>query len=107
MGRRITLWIRALVAVSGLFVLYGQAGAAEHPLCLTRAEQRAAIAEGRAIPLAAARRLLREHATGDMVKARLCQSSGGLIYILTVLAHDGKVRRMTVNATNGTVIGSL
>jgi len=30
-----------------------------------------------------------------------------LIYRLTVLARDGKVRQVTIDATNGTVIGGL
>ncbi|MEA2905573.1 MAG: hypothetical protein QOI12_2960 [Alphaproteobacteria bacterium] len=81
--------------------------AEERPRCLTRAEQRAAIAEGHAIPLAAARRMLRLRMGGELVRARLCHDNERLIYLLTVLPRDGKVRRVTVDATNGTVIGGL
>jgi uncharacterized membrane protein YkoI len=97
---------RALIVLATALVVCTQASA-EPAHCLSRAEQRAAIAEGRAIALAAARRMLRERLSGDMVKARLCETPDGLIYVLTVLAHDGKVRRVTINATNGAVIGSL
>jgi len=97
---------RSLIILAMALVLCAQARA-EPAQCLGRSEQRAAIAEGRAIPLAAARRLLRERLAGDMVKARLCESPDGLIYMLTVLSHDGKVRHVTINATNGAVIGSL
>jgi uncharacterized membrane protein YkoI len=81
--------------------------AQDQPHCLTRAEQRAAIAAGQAIPLAAVRRILRQHMAGELVRARLCQESGRLIYLLTVLSRDGRVRRVTVDATNGTVVGGL
>lgn len=81
--------------------------AQERPRCLTRAEQRAAIQTGEAIPLAAVRQALRQRMGGELVRARLCQDAGRLIYLLTVLSRDGKVRRVTVDATNGTVIGGL
>jgi uncharacterized membrane protein YkoI len=83
------------------------AAAPERPRCLSRAEQRAAIATGEAIPLAAARRMLRQRTGGELVRARLCHDASRLIYLLTVLARDGKVRRVTVDATNGTVISGL
>jgi hypothetical protein len=83
------------------------AAAQEQPRCLSRAEQRAAIAAGEAIPLATARQMLRQRMGGELVRARLCKESGRLIYRLTVLARDGKVRQVTVDATNGTVIGGL
>jgi uncharacterized membrane protein YkoI len=83
------------------------AAAQEQPRCLTRAEQRTAIAAGEAIPLATARQMLHQRMNGELVRARLCRESGRLIYRLTVLARDGKVRQVTVDATNGTVIGGL
>jgi uncharacterized membrane protein YkoI len=88
-------------------LLTSAAAAAERPRCLSRAEQRAAIAAGEAIPLAAARRMLRQRTGGELVRARLCHDANRLIYLLTVLARDGKVRRVTVDATNGTVISGL
>jgi uncharacterized membrane protein YkoI len=84
-----------------------QAPAPDHASCLSHAEQRAAIADGRAIPLAAAKRILRQRIPGELLRARLCSGSGRLIYVLTVLTHDGKVRHVTVDATNGTVISGL
>jgi uncharacterized membrane protein YkoI len=83
------------------------AAAEEQARCLSRAEQRAAIAAGQAIPLATARQMLRQRMGGELVRARLCHESGRLIYRLTVLARDGKVRQVTIDATNGTVIGGL
>jgi uncharacterized membrane protein YkoI len=81
------------------------ASAAERLRCLSRNEQRAAIADGRAVPLATALRSLGNRARGELVRARLCQDDDRLVYQLTVLPRDGKVRRATVDASNGTVVG--
>lgn len=72
--------------------------------CLSRNEQRAAIASGEAVPLAKARRSLRHRVSGELVRARLCREGSHLVYLLTVLPRDGKVRRVTVNAENGKVV---
>jgi uncharacterized membrane protein YkoI len=95
------------LACAVLTVLLTPASAEERQRCLSRAEQRAAIAAGEAIPLAAARRMLRQRMGGELVRARLCHDASRLIYLLTVLARDGKVRRVTVDATSGTVISGL
>ena len=97
-----------LVAALTLLLAVQTPAAADDALrCLSRNEQRAAIADGRAVPLASARLALRLKMPGELVKARLCQQPDRLIYLLTVLARDGKVRRVTVDAANGTVIGGL
>jgi uncharacterized membrane protein YkoI len=44
---------------------------------------------------------------GTVVQARLCRSGDDLVYVLTVLAHDGKVARLTVDAVKGTLVGGL
>ena len=72
--------------------------------CLTRDQQRTAIDERRAVPLAAVRKSVRARVPGEMVRARLCQEPERLIYLLTVLPRDGKVRRVTVDAKSGTVV---
>src|ERR1041384_5417182 len=64
--------------------------------CLTRDQQRTAITERRAVPLAAVRKSVRARVPGEMVRARLCQEAERLIYLLTVLPRDGKVRRVVV-----------
>jgi len=96
-----------MVVLALTALLTSPAVAQERPRCLTRAEQRAAIVAGEAIPLADVRRMLRQRVGGELVRARLCHESGRLIYLLTVLSRDGRVRRVTVDATNGTVVGGL
>jgi len=42
---------------------------------------------------------------GSVVRARLCRGGGGLVYVLTILARDGKVARLKVDAVKGTLVG--
>jgi uncharacterized membrane protein YkoI len=73
--------------------------------CLTRDQQRSAITDRRAVPLAAVRKSVRARVPGEMVRARLChQDPERLIYLLTVLPRDGKVRRVIVDAKSGAVV---
>ena len=84
------------------------ATAAEHHVCLGKAEQRAAIAQGQAVTLGAAIRSARGSVRGrgarEVVRARLCREPNGLVYVLTVLARNGKVTHTTVDATSGRVV---
>jgi uncharacterized membrane protein YkoI len=97
-----------LVAALVLLLAVQTPAAADDALrCLSRNEQRAAIADGRAVPLASVRHTLRVRMPGELVRARLCHQADRLIYLLTVLPRDGKERQVTVDAANGTVIGGL
>jgi uncharacterized membrane protein YkoI len=84
------------------------AAAAEQHVCLSKTEQRAAIAHGQAVTLATAIRSVRGSVRGkgarEVVKARLCRQPNGLVYVLTVLARNGKVTHTTVDATSGKVV---
>ena len=100
--------ISALLAALGVPVL-----AAEAPLhpaqrpgaCLTKAEQRAAVGDHKAIPLAKAIKILHAHGKhGEIVRARLCRRDEQLVYVLTLLSHNGKVTRSSVDAANGTLL---
>ena len=76
--------------------------------CLTKAEQRDAIASREAIPLAAAVKALRERGRrGEVVRADLCRRDERLVYELTLLSRSGKVTRALINAGNGEPISGL
>ena len=77
------------------------AAAADRKACLSQDERHAAITAHKAVPLAHAMRVVKARITGDVVKARLCQQEPGLVYVLTVLAHDGKVTQARVDAADG------
>jgi uncharacterized membrane protein YkoI len=81
-----------------------ETAAAQHT-CLDQKDRKAAEESGQAIHLAAAMRAARKRAPGTLVQARLCHGKDGLIYVLTVLARDGKVARLTVDAVKGTLVG--
>jgi uncharacterized membrane protein YkoI len=83
----------------------GTAMAAQPVRCLGVEERKAAIASNKAVPLSRAVRTARARAYGELVRARLCESGGRLVYLLTLLARDGKVARVTVDAGTGRPIG--
>jgi uncharacterized membrane protein YkoI len=110
--------VRAVIVLTGLAL--GLARAEEtappaeppHPdaatvahACLDQKERKAVEESGKMIHLAAAMRAARKHVPGTLVQARLCNGKDGLVYVLTVLARDGKVARLTVDAVKGTVVG--
>jgi uncharacterized membrane protein YkoI len=68
--------------------------------CLTQAQRRSVSASGKVVPLAKAIRAARARKT-DVVDAKLCKGPKGLVYLLTLLAQDGKVTRATVDAASG------
>jgi uncharacterized membrane protein YkoI len=73
--------------------------------CLSDAELRAEIVAKRAIPQAAALKAARTAVSAEPVRARLCQRDGALVYVITALAKDGKVTRLTLDAATGRVLG--
>jgi uncharacterized membrane protein YkoI len=95
-------------AIAVLVTGFSLSAAAVDRSCLSKAEQRAAISNGQAVTLAAAIRSVRGSVRGrggrEVVRARLCRDADGLIYVLTVLARDGKVTHMTVDADSGKVV---
>jgi uncharacterized membrane protein YkoI len=76
-----------------------------HHVCLSKEQQRVEIASGQVVKLEVALRSLQGRRRGDVINARLCRGAKGLVYVLTVLAGDGKVTRVTIDATNGTLVG--
>ncbi len=92
-----------LLTLAGLVLFGATAGALAADRCLTPNEQKARTASHSVVPLSRAMRAVRPR--GEVVRARLCEQSGRLVYVLTVLAGDGKVARASVDAGNGTVVG--
>ena len=96
----------AIVALAVLSLAPVRAAELEHA-CLDQKERRAEIESGRVVRLDAALRAARSKMSGTLVRVRLCRSNDGLVYVLTVLARDGKVARLTVDAVKGTLVGGL
>ena len=94
--------IRPLVLAIALgAALPSIAAAADRKTCLTQEERRAALNAHKAVPLAHAMHVVRAKVPGEVVKARLCRQERGLVYVLTVLAQDGKVTQARVDAADG------
>ncbi len=81
------------------------AAAAERKVCLTPDERRAVIAARKAVPLGRAMRVARARIDGEVLKARLCRQDKRLVYVLTVLARNGKVTQARIDAADGHWIG--
>ena len=101
--------MRKVLTIAALHAFVAShAPAADLQACLTRAEQQVAVDRGQAVPLATAIRAARGHSRGrQVVKAQLCQESEKLVYVLTVLARDGKVTHARVDAASGGMIDEL
>jgi hypothetical protein len=74
-------------------------------VCLDQKQRRAEAEAGKLVPLATAMHAARNKMPGTVVRARLCRGGEGLLYLLTVLARDGKVRRVAVDAVKGVALG--
>jgi uncharacterized membrane protein YkoI len=72
--------------------------------CFNRQEQRMAVNQGLAIRLGAALRSINARDGDELLRAELCRNKTGLVYVLTILATNGKVSRTIVDARSGTVI---
>jgi len=95
---------RCLLIALILAVVAADACAADEA-CLTPDQRRAAIAGRRAIPLAHAVRDVKGRVVGsEVVRAALCNHGHRLVYVLTVLAHDGKVTHANIDAASGAII---
>jgi uncharacterized membrane protein YkoI len=96
----------AIAALTILSLAPARAAEVAHA-CLDQKERRVEIESGRVVRLDTALRAARSKMSGTLVRARLCRSNDGLVYVLTVLARDGKVARLTVDAVKGTLVGGL
>jgi len=92
----------AVMAMTVLLLTPARAAELAHN-CLDQKERRAEIENGRVVRLDTAMRAARSKMPGTVVRARLCRGNDGLVYVLTVLARDGKVARLTVDAAKGTL----
>jgi uncharacterized membrane protein YkoI len=91
------LILASVMAATGLAA---PAKAADPGQCLTPDQRRTVVASGKVVPLSKAIRAAKAR-RNEVVNARLCESSKGLVYLLTVVARDGKVTRMAIDAQTG------
>jgi uncharacterized membrane protein YkoI len=93
-----------LIALALIGLPQRTALAEEVSSCLNREQRQQAQASGKVVPLASAKRAIPAH-KGEVVRARLCHGQNGLVYLLTLLARDGKVTHVAVDAGSGRLAG--
>ncbi len=96
-----TLILTTMLTAAGLAA---PAGAADPGQCLTPDQRRSVAASGKVVPLSKAIRASKAR-RNEVVNAQLCNGPKGLIYLLTVVARDGKVTRMAIDAQTGKPAG--
>jgi hypothetical protein len=78
-----------------------------HAACLTKSEQRIAVAQHQAISLGEAIKSLRKHGKrAEVVRARLCHRGDKLAYVLTLFGHSGRVFEVGIDAVSGDLMAS-
>ncbi len=70
--------------------------------CLTNREIRAAVVEGRILPLASALQAAGVGAGAQVLNASVCETPQGPVYYLSVLGPAGQAQNIALNAVNGT-----
>lgn len=81
-------------------------GSAEAQTCLSPADARNAVQNGQVISLSQIRGKIAQEAGGQVVSAQLCTTGSEYIYLVNVLSAAGEVKRLTVNAGNGNIVGN-
>ncbi|GIL02794.1 MAG: hypothetical protein BroJett030_26930 [Alphaproteobacteria bacterium] len=94
----------AFATVLTATILWHEPAAADDRACLSQDQRRAAIQGRKAVPLGRAIRAAKARQAGDVLDARLCRQDKRLVYVLTVLARDGKVVHLRVDAGSGAFI---
>ncbi|BCP52842.1 hypothetical protein K32_14590 [Kaistia sp. 32K] len=83
--------------VSGPKSAYGES-------CLSQGEARQAVQRGDAISLSEIRGSVAGNG-GEVVSAQLCKAGNRLIYVVNVLGEGGEVKRVRVDARDGSIVG--
>lgn len=100
------LILAAILAIAAAHAEEARSGhAPSGHACLDQKERHAEIASGGVVRLTVAIHAAKSRMPGTVVQARLCHGQDGLVYVLTVLARDGKVARIVVDAVKGTLVG--
>ena len=74
--------------------------------CLSAGEARSAVQSGQAVSLSKLLRKIQKATGGEIVPPpKLCKQGGSLFYKVNVLAPNGKVKQVTVDAASGNLVG--
>ncbi len=102
---RAVLILSLMLIASAPFGFGGGNAYAEN--CLSIGDARAAAAKGEIVPIGRAQAQILSAAGGGQIVGipKLCNIGGQLVYIVSVLTPQGVVKRVTVSASDGNIIG--
>lgn len=72
--------------------------------CVSAKEVRDLVDKAEVVPAARAIQQAKAFRPGEAVKVRLCKQGADWLYLVTMLAKDGKIRILEVDARSGTLI---
>jgi uncharacterized membrane protein YkoI len=78
--------------------------AAAESACFSADDSREQVVKHGLIPLHDIVRSARSASTADLISARLCETSGNMVYMIAMLGRDGRLARLTVDARTGNLI---
>jgi uncharacterized membrane protein YkoI len=98
------VWIRivALLAACGS----GIGPAVAETACFSAEETRDHVQKLGLVALHDIVRSARGAGHADLISARLCETNGNMVYMITMLGREGKVMRLTVDARTGDLINN-
>ena len=84
----------------------GIAPAAAETACFTAEEARDHVQKLGLVALHDVVRSARGAGHADLISARLCETNGNMVYMITMLGREGKVTRLTIDARTGNLINN-
>jgi uncharacterized membrane protein YkoI len=103
MMKRLTIAVLTALAASAAVAVVSSPAQAD-TTCFSPGETHEQVQRHGLIPLNDVVRSARGGGRADLISARLCETSGNLVYMIAMLGRDGKVQRLTVDARSGDVI---
>ncbi len=99
---------RLLAAGFALSLAFAMPGteAAHAQGCLSAGEARSAVQSGQAVSLSKLLKKIQKATGGEIVPPpQLCRQGSSLFYLVNVLAPNGKVKQVAVDAASGSIVG--
>ena len=97
--------------LAGAVVACGFAGGGVTPaladtVCFSAEDTRDHVARQGLISLSDVVRSARGGGQAELISARLCETSGNMVYMIAMLGRDGRLLRLTVDARSGNLINT-
>ncbi len=84
----------------------GVPAAQAETVCFSAEDTRDHVSRQGLIPLSDVVRSARGAGQADLISARLCETSGNMVYMIAMLGRDGRLMRLTVDARTGELINT-